>query len=300
VELNGFLVLDKPEGRSSAFIVNRCKKILGAGRAGHLGTLDPFATGLLILAINAGTKIIPYVSVKQKCYEFEIKFGEKTDTGDKTGKVVAASYTIPKYSEVEAVLPLFLGEIQQKPHPFSAIKINGRRAYQIARNGLDPNIESRPVTVFDLHIVSQMDDNIFRLEATVSPGTYVRSLSEDIAASLQTVGHVVSLRRVRDGKFCIDDAVTIDRLEEKKENVGDVLVPLEDVLDDIPVYFASDREASELAFGRSVICGTDVGSRDGICLVSSEGGELWIADVKTDRVLAPRRLLVCARYAKGR
>jgi tRNA pseudouridine55 synthase len=294
VALNGFLLLDKPEGKSSFFVVNRCKKILGANRAGHLGTLDPFATGLLIIAINAGTKVIPYVSVSHKCYDFELKFGEKTDTGDNTGKVIATDRMIPKYDELEAILPVFLGKIQQRPHPFSAIKINGKRAYQLARSGLIPNIESRSVTIFDLHILAQTADDTFKLRAAVSPGTYIRSLAEDMAEYLRSVGHVISLRRIRDGKFSVDDAVKIDRLEEKKENIGDILVPLEDVLDDIPVCFVSDREASELALGRSIDCGTDVESRDGVCLVSSEGGALWIAEVKPERVLAPKRLLVCA------
>ncbi|MDR1034725.1 MAG: tRNA pseudouridine(55) synthase TruB [Holosporales bacterium] len=293
--MDGFIVLDKPEGKSSFFIANRCRKILGARKVGHLGTLDPFATGLLTIAVNAGTKAIPYVSINQKCYEFEIKFGEKTDTGDKTGKVIAAVYTIPEYDEVMSILPKFLGKIQQKPHQFSAIKIKGQRAYQIARKGLNPNIESRSVTIFNLHLLARITDNIFKLEATVSPGTYVRSLAEDIATSLRTVGHVISLRRILDGKFGLDDAITIDRLEEKKENIEDVLISLEEVLCDIPTYFVSDREASDLAFGRSVAWEAEIESRSGVCLASAKSGKLWIAEVRSAggvSILAPRRVLI--------
>jgi tRNA pseudouridine55 synthase len=295
--LNGFLLLDKPEGVSSFFVVNRCKKILGAKRAGHLGTLDPFATGLLIIAINSGTKVIPYVTIKEKCYDFEIKFGEKMNTGDKTGTIIETNQNIPNYRDIESILPAFLGEIHQKPHPFSAVKVNGKRAYQIARSGQDPIIAVRSVTIFDLCLLMQTQENVFLFRATVSPGTYIRSLAEDVARSLETVGHVVSLKRTRDGKFKLEDAITIDRLAEKKENIDNVLISLENILDDIPVYFVTDREAGDLALGKSVNRGVDVAaSKDGVCLVASEEGMLWIAEVKASErslTLSPKRLLVC-------
>ncbi|MDR3224578.1 MAG: tRNA pseudouridine(55) synthase TruB [Holosporales bacterium] len=213
-ELSGFLVIDKLEGKTSAFIDFLCKKKLGVKKVGHLGTLDPFATGVLVIAINKATRAIRYIKPISKVYEFVVKFGEQTTTGDKTGEVVKTDSSYPDMNALENVLTNFTGEINQVPHAFSAIKVNGKRAYQLARKGIVPEIAPRKTTVFDIKILKQLDCRMFSLTATVSPGTYIRSLCEDIAKALDTVGHAWALRRIADGQFSIDQAISIDCINE--------------------------------------------------------------------------------------
>ncbi|MDR1234168.1 MAG: tRNA pseudouridine(55) synthase TruB [Holosporales bacterium] len=292
--MNGILLIDKPPGKSSAFIDRICKRILGIKKVGHIGTLDPFATGVLPIALNAGTKIIPFIKTSKKTYDFEIKFGIKTDTGDNTGRILSTSTIIPNPDEVAQIIQKFIGEQYQKPHPFSAVKINGVPAYRMARRGELPDIQSKLVTIFDLCILGKQEDRIL-FRAVVSPGTYIRSLAEDMATSLGTVGHVISLRRIVDGKFSIENSITIDKLEEKKDNICDVLISLEDALDDIPVFFVLDCEARDLTLGRSVACEIDRMPRPGLSLASSRGGFLGIVDVVCGGescILSPKRLLV--------
>lgn len=287
-EISGILVVDKPEGKSSAFIDRICKKILNIKKIGHIGTLDPFATGLLAIAINSGTKTIPYIKTETKTYEFEIRFGEKTDTGDKTGTVIETSDKIPNLEEIQKIIPNFIGEISQIPHAFSAIKVDGKRAYDLARQGIVPDIKSRKITIFELEILGQTDDATFKLRAKVSPGTYIRTLSEDIAKSLGTIGTTISLRRTEDGKFSLGQSISIDKLEEKKDNIESILIPLEDVLDDIPVILISCQDAENLRFGREIANDSDFS--DGEYLAKSDDGFLGIVDFENG-IIKPKRLL---------
>ena len=281
--LDGILIIDKPEGKSSAFIDFIVRKILGVKKVGHIGTLDPFATGVLTVALNGGTKTIPYIKTERKIYEFEIVFGKRTNTSDKTGETIEISDKIPTISEIESVIPKFIGEIYQTPSIFSAIKVGGKRAYELARKGENPTIEPRKVNIFSLEMIGE---NKFRAE--VSPGTYIRTLTEDIAKDLGTVGHTLSLRRIKDGKFSIENSISLDELEEKRNNIGSVLIPLENVLDDIPVILISCQDAQDLLLGRQI--STDFVGENGKYLASSENGFLEIVDF-SDGIISPKKLL---------
>lgn len=287
--INGILVIDKPEGKSSGYIDFICKKILKTKKVGHIGTLDPFATGVLAIAINNGTKTIPYIKTERKIYEFEIKFGERTNTSDKTGEIIETSSKIPTKDEIKNIIPRFIGEISQKPSIFSAIKVNGRRAYELARKGENPDIKQRTITIFNLELIEEIPKPpIYKFRAEVSPGTYIRTLTEDIAKSLGTLGHTLSLRRIRDGKFSIDSAISLDALREKQDNIDSVLVSLENVLDDIPVILISCQDAENLLFGRCIT--TDFSGENGEYLASAKDGFLEIVDF-SNGIISPKKLL---------
>ncbi len=286
---SGILILDKPEGISSTFAGCIVKKILRIKKLGHLGTLDPFATGVLPIALTSSTKIIPYIKIEKKTYEFEIKFGEKTNTADKTGEITETSKIIPSIDEINRILPNFVGEISQKPHAFSAIKVDGKRAYDIARSGSIPDIKTRNITIFNLCLLEQTSSSVYKFSATVSPGTYIRTLTEDIAISLGTIGHAISLRRTMDGKFSIEQAISLDVLREKCDNLDCVLIPPEDVLDDIPVIFITDLEAEDLVKGRS-ICSNANYPDETTCLARTHEGFLAVVSY-CGGILSPNRLI---------
>ncbi|MBQ2176117.1 MAG: tRNA pseudouridine(55) synthase TruB [Alphaproteobacteria bacterium] len=281
--MDGFLIIDKPEGKSSAFVDFVIKKWFKATKVGHVGTLDPFASGVLAIAINAGTKAIPYIKTESKTYEFEISFGKLTDTSDKTGKVIEVSNKIPTVSEIQSVLSQFIGEITQIPSIFSAIKVDGKRAYELARRGEAPNMKPRKVTIYNLELIGK---NHFRAE--VSPGTYIRTLSEDIAKALGTVGHTSYLRRIKDGKFSVEQSITLENLEKFEDNLDSVLIPLENVLDDIPVIPVSCQDAENLMLGRCIP--TAFVGADGQYMASADNGFLEIVKF-SDGVINPKKLL---------
>lgn len=288
-DINGILIINKPEGKSSGYVDLVCKKILGTKKIGHIGTLDPFATGVLPIAINNGTKTIPYIKTKSKTYEFEIKFGEKTNTADKTGEVIDTTQNIPNQKDIKNIIPEFIGEIEQKPHIFSAIKINGKRSFELARKGEIPQIASRKVTIFDLKLIDQTSKDIFKFEASVSPGTFIRSLTEDLAESLKSLGYTYSLRRIQDGRFLLKDAITLDELREKRDNINDVLIPLENVLDDIPVISLTCQNVLDLAFGRSIKI--DFLKENGKYLASNIETQFLAIVELVDGVIYPKRIL---------
>jgi tRNA pseudouridine55 synthase len=270
---DGVIVIDKPKGVTSSYVDRVCKRIFAATKVGHVGTLDPFATGVLLVAIGSGTKTIRYINCPSKTYEFEIKFGEKTNTGDCTGHVIESSNHIPDPSKIQEILPRFIGELQQKPHIFSAVKVNGKRAYKIARNGGIPDIKSRKITVFSLDLIGESS---FR--ATVSQGTYIRTLAEDIAVAAGTCGHVTSLRRTVDGKFSLNHSIKLDALPESSDNLWDLIVPIRDVLDDIPVVSVSVQDSQSLMFGRYVEYEAHLA--DGTYLLEASDGFLGVVSAE--------------------
>ncbi len=280
---DGVIVIDKPEGKSSAFVDSVVKKRLKARKVGHIGTLDPFATGVLAIAVNGGTKAIPYIKTERKTYEFEVMFGKRTDTSDKTGTVVETSGIVPTDKEIEAILPQFIGEISQIPSIFSAIKVGGKRAYELARKGETPEIKPRKVTIYNLEMIGE---NKFKAE--VSPGTYIRTLAEDIAKALNTVAYTSSLRRIKDGKFSIEGSVSLEDFEKIADNLSSVLISLENVLDDIPVIPVSCQDAESLMQGRCI--STTFIGENGRYLASAENGFLEVVDF-SDGVLSPKKLL---------
>jgi tRNA pseudouridine55 synthase len=254
--LNGWIILDKPVGLGSTQAVGAVKRVLReAGepktRVGHGGTLDPLASGVLPIALGEATKLAGRMLDATKAYDFTIRFGEETDTIDLEGKIVATSEVRPRRAEVEAILPRFTGPISQVPPAFSALRIEGKRAYDLARAGEQVELEARNVTIHELQLVSIDTDDV-TLSATVSKGTYIRSLARDIAQALGTVGHVTMLRRTRAGPFTLNQAISLDFLNDaaKARQLTRTVLPLQAGLDDIPALPVTPEQAQLLRHGQ--------------------------------------------------
>jgi tRNA pseudouridine55 synthase len=257
--LHGWLILDKPVGLGSTQAVAAVKRALrtaghGKAKVGHGGTLDPLASGVLPIAIGEATKLSGRMLDADKAYDFTIRFGTQTDTLDAEGKVIAQSDVRPTVAQVEAVLPQFIGAIAQVPPAFSALKVDGKRAYDLARAGEQVELKSRDVVVhalvFSSPTAEEMDS--ITLSALVSKGTYIRSLARDIAHALGTVGHVTMLRRTKAGPFALVSAISLDILDQaaKDARLQELLLPLTAGLDDIPVLAVSPDQAQALRQGR--------------------------------------------------
>jgi tRNA pseudouridine55 synthase len=253
---HGWIILDKPIGLGSTQAVGAVKRVcreagLGKVKVGHGGTLDPLATGVLPIALGEATKLCGRMLDATKTYAFTVQFGTQTDTLDLEGKVIATSPVRPTRAEIEAVLPRFTGPIEQVPPAYSALKVDGERAYDLARKGEAVELKSRSVTIHDLTIEAADADSV-TLIAQVSKGTYIRSLARDIALALGTVGHVTMLRRLKAGPFGIEAAISLDKLNEvgKGAPLENVLLPLEAGLVDIPALNLSPEQASMVRQGR--------------------------------------------------
>ena len=256
--INGWIILDKPLGLGSTQGVSAVKRALReAGepkhRVGHGGTLDPLATGVLPIAIGEATKLAGRMLDATKVYEFTIRFGAQTDTLDLEGEVIATSDVRPTRAEVGAVLPRFTGPIDQVPPNYSALKVDGKRAYDMARAGEEFELKTRSVTVYALSLIDRDDDSA-TLTATVSKGTYIRSLARDIAIALGTVGHVIMLRRTKAGPFDLASAISLDKLAElaKERALDGAVLPLSAGLDDIPALPVTPAEATLLRHGQKL------------------------------------------------
>jgi len=254
--LHGWLVIDKPVGPGSTQVVGAVKRALReAGlpkhKVGHGGTLDPLASGVLPVALGEATKLAGRMLDATKAYDFTVRFGEETSTLDAEGEVVATSAVRPALSAVEAVLRRFTGPIEQVPPAYSALKVDGRRAYDLARTGEEVTLSSRSVTIFALAMVAASDGDV-TLSATVSKGTYIRSLARDIARALGTVGHVAMLCRTRAGPFTLSQAISLDFLAQTAmaRRLDGAVLPLVAGLDDIPALPVSPEEAALLRQGR--------------------------------------------------
>jgi tRNA pseudouridine55 synthase len=256
VTLDGWIVLDKPVGLGSTTAVSAVKRILRqAGepktKVGHGGTLDPLASGVLPIALGEATKLAGRMLDATKAYDFTIRFGEETDTLDTEGQAVATSDVRPTIEEIEAALPRFTGPIDQVPPAYSALKIEGKAAYARARAGEEVELKTRRVAIFELKLVEAVADSA-TLSATVSKGTYIRSLARDIAQALGTVGHVTYLRRTRAGPFSLEQAISLDFLEEaaKARRLTRTVLPLVAALDDIPALPVTPDQAQLLRHGQ--------------------------------------------------
>ncbi len=255
-EAHGWLILDKPLGLSSTQAVGAVKRALreaghGKAKVGHGGTLDPLASGVLPVAIGEATKLAGRMLDSDKIYDFTVSFGTETDTLDLEGAVSATSQIRPTRAEVESVLPQFTGPIEQAPPAYSAIKIDGKRAYDLARAGEAVEMKTRAVTIHALSIM-ECDANSVTLTAHVSKGTYIRSLARDIAYALGTVGHVTMLRRTKAGPFVLKDAISLDILHEaaRARAIEQLMLPLTAGLDDIPALSVTPEQATALRQGR--------------------------------------------------
>ena len=212
-DISGWLIIDKPVGITSAALVNKAKWALGAKKAGHAGTLDPEATGLLALAFGEATKTVPYITDALKAYEFTVRLGQETNTDDGEGELTRQSDARPSDADIKNALLSFIGDIEQVPPKFSAVKIDGQRAYKLARSGADIALEARPLFVDSLLLIDRPDADHVVLELTCGKGGYVRAIARDLGQKLGCFGHVVQLRRIWSGPFDLDQAVSIEQLE---------------------------------------------------------------------------------------
>ena len=250
-DISGWLVVDKPAGITSTSVVNKVRWAFDAKKAGHAGTLDPDATGVLAVALGEATKTVPYITDAMKAYSFIVRLGQATNTDDAEGEVIAESDARPTDDEIRAALGPLTGDIMQVPPQFSAVKIDGERAYKRARDGEEMELAARPLFVEELNLVARPDADHVELEMICGKGGYVRSIARDLGAALGCHGHVVSLRRVWSGPFEAEDGVSLDLLDElaKSEELDQYLRPLEEGLADLPELRATAEGAAKLRNG---------------------------------------------------
>ena len=252
--IHGWVAVDKPKGMSSARAVAQVRRITGAAKAGHGGTLDPLATGVLPVALGEATKTASWAMAGDKTYRFTLRWGERRDTDDGEGAVIETSDLRPSEAAVQSVLDRFTGDIVQRPPRYSAVKLDGRRSYDLARAAVDFELPERVVTVGALALLDMPDSDRAAFEMRCGKGTYVRSLARDLAAALGTVGHAEEIRRTAVGPFTEADSIPLDILETLVHSAPaqDYLLPIEAALDDIPAVPVSDSQASLLRHGQPV------------------------------------------------
>ena len=252
--VHGWVVLDKPYGLGSTSAVGKVRWLYTAQKAGHAGTLDPLATGILPIALGEATKTVPFMVDAKKAYQFTLTFGENTDTWDIEGEVTETSDVRPTKDDILKALPQFIGDIEQIPPRYSAIKVDGKRSYDLARSGEVVELKSRQVTVDSFELL-EYDGQAATFDVACGKGTYIRSLARDLTAALGTCGHVTMLRRTRVGPFHLEQSFTLDVLENlcHRDAVSDALRPVETALDDIPVLALTEQEAIELKHGRAIV-----------------------------------------------
>ena len=254
-DVNGWIVLDKPQGMSSNQALRKIQYLLHAKKAGHIGTLDPFATGVLPLAFGEATKLIPYLEGTEKTYEFTIQFGKNTSTDDTEGEITETSSRVPSQEEILAILPQFIGNITQIPPKYSAIHINGERAYTLARKNAKFEMPARQITIKELCLLEcNQKQSSANFTVTCSKGTYVRTLGHDIAAKLNTCGHLTALRRTKNGFFDLSHTILLDNLKNilYKSSGVSPLLPVETFLCDITVIALTEAETLKLKSGQAI------------------------------------------------
>jgi len=252
--VHGWLVVDKPQGMTSTQVLGKVRWLVGAEKAGHGGTLDPIATGVLPIAFGEATKTVGYAMDGTKVYRFLARWGEERSTDDRAGEITATSDVRPSDAEIEAALPGFTGEIDQVPPQYSAIKIDGERAYDLARAGETIEFEHRTVRVDRLTLLARPDADHAEFEVVCGKGTYMRSLARDIGRALGCFGHVEELRRLAVGRFTLERAISLDELAALGQGAAleDHLLPIETALDDIPALALTEAEAHRMRQGQAV------------------------------------------------
>ena len=264
-DISGWLIVDKPAGMTSSAVVNKVKWAFDAKKAGHAGTLDPLATGVLAIALGEATKTMPYITDALKAYRFTVRLGQSTNTDDTEGSVDQTSDNRPGDEEIRAALAGFTGDILQRPPMFSAVKIDGERAYKLARAGENPEIAERPIFVESLEFVTRPDADHVVLEMVCGKGAYVRSIARDLGEVLGCYGHVDTLRRVWSGPFEESDCVSIQTIDEqaKTPELDLMLLPLETALSDLPQLSITPEGAARLRNGNpGLILSSDVSYGD--------------------------------------
>jgi tRNA pseudouridine55 synthase len=250
-DLSGWVVVDKPAGITSTAVVNKLRWAFDAKKAGHAGTLDPQATGVLAVALGEATKTVPYITDALKCYRFTIRFGAATDTDDAEGRVIATSDLRPSDDAIRAALPALSGQIMQVPPQFSAVKVEGERAYALAREGEAMDLAARPLWVESLDLTGRPDADHAELEMVCGKGGYVRAIARDLGRALGCLAHVTGLRREWSGPFAAADGVSLARIEElaRSPAIDALLLPLEVGLSDLPEVRATPEGAARLRNG---------------------------------------------------
>jgi tRNA pseudouridine55 synthase len=295
IPVHGWLVFDKPRGMTSTQAVSRVRRLFNAEKAGHAGTLDPLATGILPIALGEATKTVPFAVEGSKEYRFTIRFGAETDTDDAEGKVVAQSENRPTRAAIEAALANFIGEIDQVPPRYSALRVDGARAYDLARGEEAFELAPRRVSVESLTLIEYPDRDRCILEARCGKGTYVRALARDIGRALGALAHVEELRRTRVGAFGKEEAVQLHRLETLAESGGHeallaLLQPVESALGDLPALALSGADADRLRRGQAVLLrGRDAPIIEGTVYATSRGKIVALGGVSRGE-LRPRRI----------
>jgi tRNA pseudouridine55 synthase len=253
--VDGWVCLDKPFEMGSTEAVSRIRRLFNAQKAGHAGTLDPLASGILPIALGEATKTVPMMMEAQKVYRFTINWGVSTDSVDREGEIVGRSDVRPTVDQVKAALPAFVGEIDQTPPRFSAIKVDGARAYDLARDGVEFELQARRVTIHSAEVTDAPDADHVEITIRTGKGVYVRSLARDLAAVLGAEGHVSALRRERVGPFSTQNAVTLDSLEEMVHRgaASEGLLAVATALDDIPELAVTEQDAFSLRQGRPIV-----------------------------------------------
>ena len=276
--VHGWLVLDKPLNMTSTQAVGSIRRAFNAQKAGHAGTLDPLATGILPIALGEATKTVPYAVDGEKAYRFTVRWGAETKTDDTEGAVINTSDLRPSRDQIEALLPRFHGEVMQVPPQFSAIKIDGERAYDLARAGETVVLEARPVMIERLALIDQPDDATSVFEAECGKGTYVRAIARDMGRLLGCYGHVIALRRTRVGPFTEQRAITLvaiddaSKLEDGGEALTRLLAPVESALADLPELMVSPNDAASLVRGQAILIrGRDAPLLSGPAFATSKG-----------------------------
>ncbi len=294
--VHGWIVLDKPVGMTSTRAVGRVRWLLSAQKAGHGGTLDPLASGILPIALGEATKTSAYIMDGAKTYRFTVAWGAQTDTDDSEGKIIHTSDARPDPDEIEAILAEFIGTISQMPPQYSALKVKGERAYDIARSGEQVALVPREVQIDRLEVVDHPDDSHSEFEVDCGKGTYVRALARDFGQKLGCFGHISALRRTRVGPFCEVDIISLEKLEElshigaRQQDLAQVIRSVETVLDDIPALAVNASDAARLKNGQAVILrGRDAPIHSGTVFVASGGTPVALAELKQG-ALHPKRV----------
>jgi tRNA pseudouridine55 synthase len=295
-DVHGWVVLDKPIGMTSTRAVSHVRRLFGAKRAGHAGTLDPLASGCLPIALGEATKTVPFVMDGRKTYSFTVRWGEGRDTDDADGRVVAVSDARPDRAAIEALLPGYTGTISQVPPQYSAIKIDGERAYDLARDGETVDLQARPVEIHRLELVHIPDADHAEFRAECGKGTYVRSLARDIGRALGCLGHIKALRREAVGSFSQNDMISLEQLTAMchraaagEASLADALLPVETALDDIPALAVARADAARLQRGQAVLLrGRDAPNFRGTIYVTVSGELLALAELDRGEIVPKR------------
>ncbi len=285
--VHGWLILDKPLNMTSTQAVGAVRRAFNAQKAGHAGTLDPLATGILPIALGEATKTVPFAVDGEKAYRFTVRWGGETTTDDTEGPIVASSDRRPTAEDINALLPAFRGVIQQVPPQFSAIKVDGARAYDLARDGQNVMLDARAVVIERFELVEQPDPSTSVFEAECGKGTYVRALARDMGRALGCYGHVIALRRTRVGPFDESNCVTMDQVQRAAngtdvhvdadvdsdaDEVMRLLAPVEMALSDLPELLVSQADAQSLVRGQAVLIrGRDAPILTGPAYATSKG-----------------------------